>query len=240
MSKQEFRGVAGDVGAQRADLIQRFAPQYQANRDVSTNIFKFGNPVREQSRADINDARSMYGGMLDDPSKRGYSESDVAKMYGKQADVARAGGRDLSRSLTKASAAGGMGGTGAMMRNAMVANEDMSGKLISAQRDVDLANAEQKRKDLWAAATGMMDVGTMEQKNAEQIRLENQAYMQQQQDSLDAENRFWGGTIMPTYTQQTEAYEQANQPGFWGNLATQMLSSAAGAATGAGVTRLLK
>lgn len=121
-----------------------------------------GTDALGRSIADTAAARQRYQEMMNDPSKRGYGDDTLNKMYGKQADIATASKGNLQRDLNKAAAAGGMGGTGAAMRNAMTANERLSSDLLGSRRDIDIANAEASREDLNRATSGMLDVGQAE------------------------------------------------------------------------------
>lgn len=194
---------------------------------------------------DTSQLRSLFSGMISDPSKRGYDDATVAKMYGKAADVATGAKTNLVQNLNKNAAASGMGSTGAVMRNVMTANEGLSGQLLSAQRDVDLANAEAQRADLWNAAAGLGQTsaasnasaaargqvaqgmqstaqtynqiqGQEDQANQANLALQSQGF-NQILGQQEAETNLQG-LRSSLYDPMQTAVAQKNKPGFWGTL----------------------
>jgi hypothetical protein len=168
-SARELFGLGTDAFTKAEDRLGSYQSQLDRGGEA---LGGFGTQLSgatsalDLAQGDTEKQRDFYSGMMDDESKRGYDQATVDKMYGKLSDVATGGARTLQQSLGKQAAAQGMGSTGAVMRNMMTANEGLSGQLLGAQRDVDLANATAKREDLWNAAQGLGATTGQEQATA--------------------------------------------------------------------------
>jgi len=156
-ARKAFGQAGNTLGAYNTALESYGGALKGASGDLST-----GRDALGRSTGDVGVQRGVYQEMIDDPSKRGYGQDTVNKMYGKLAGTAQGAATDLSRNLNKASAALGVGNTGASMRNVMTGNERLSSDLLGATRDVDLEQAKASREDLWAATKGMGDTGAAE------------------------------------------------------------------------------
>jgi hypothetical protein len=212
-TSQQLKDVGAQIGQARQNIWGTMAPKYSGFQQTAENL-------RTAARPDTELARGAYKGMMATP---GYSPDALNKMYGRSADVARGEGANLERGLQKTAASSGLSNTGAMMRNVGVASKQRGGQLIGAQRDIDLQNELQKKQDIWQGAQGIMGVQGSE--DAWQ-----KAMMDAALSGIGAENQFYSGTIMPSYSQQTQAYQAAHQPGFWGQLGSSLASGIGSAA----------
>lgn len=147
--------------------------------------------------------QQMMWEMMTDPSKRGYDQGTKDLMFGRQADALTGAKTSYMRNLSKDVAASGMG-DGSMRRGmAEYAKEHMA-NLRGAGRDVELADAEAKRNDLWNAVSGYQTGANMEMQNR------------------GAEQDFWNSEV-----DASRAYSGLAQSegGFWKNFKNSLGSS---------------
>lgn len=111
------------------------------------------DPLKEQ----------MYG-MMTDEGKRGYSESTKNAMYSKQAEALTGAKSSYMKNMGKTLASQGLGSASGGMRNRMLNQYESENakNLRSASRDVQLADAEAKRADLWSAVQGYGSAANLE------------------------------------------------------------------------------
>jgi hypothetical protein len=80
-------------------------------------------------------------------------------MFGRQADALSGAKTSGMKDLSRFTAAQGIGNTGTLMRNVMEMNRKNGIGLREAGRDVEMADAEAKRSDLWNAFQGWNRTG---------------------------------------------------------------------------------
>lgn len=160
---------------------------------------------RTTPRPDVDLARREYRGLIEDPTKRGFSEGTVGKMFGRQADVATGQRSSFSNMLRRNLAGRGMGNTGAGLRAQMQFRESQDTGLRSAMRDIDLENENLKRQEYFGALSALPQIQSME-------------------DEFNLRNF---GTQLGTFRPEQEAMQQAYKPGFWGNLGPALLQAGA-------------
>lgn len=148
--------------------------------------------------------RDMMWGMMNDPSKRGYSADTVNAMRANATDAIAGQKQSTEANVKKQIAASGMGNTGMATHMARRMGKDAMTQQRQANRDVDLAQAEAQRDDLWKATQGY---GT-----AANMNLQNRA----------GEQNYWNQ--MNKLTSDYIGYAQS-EPSFWNSFKTSFGSS---------------
>ena len=224
-----IQGYQGSIEGRRGD----FQGQRKAISDYYDWIrSEYENPNSrrdtEEARGNLSAASTLYNRMLTDPSARGYDQSTVNSMFGRQADALSGARGAFQKSAGQQLAAQGLSNTGAGMRALMNYDTGYGANMRSAARDVELANAEAKRSDLWNAgqgaervASGWGDIQGREDawKNAN-AQLRAQA-LGMNQSALGGETDLQA-LASGQYGQMAGQLQQKNRPGFWGNLGSSL------------------
>jgi hypothetical protein len=134
--------------------------------------FTGGERKREAKRgiADIRGLRGQYMDIATDPTKRGLSPAIRSAMLSRQGELIsgqqQRAGMDINRRL----ASQGMSNTGAGMRATMAMAPQFAGLQREGARDIDIANEQMGRNELFAALQGAG--GTFD----DELAYQNQAY----------------------------------------------------------------
>jgi hypothetical protein len=177
--------------------------------------------ARTAPRPDVEKLRSSFSGMIDDPSKRGWSADTINKMHTRSADIGTGQKTSFMRNIGKNIAARGMGNTGAGIRSLQEFDEGQDARSRTAAREVDIGAAEAGRSDLWNAMSGLSDV-----QRGEDAFQGNMLGMEG--NTLNAIGDTYGDQAqgqLATFAPEANAYETAYKPGFWGNLGSSLASS---------------
>jgi hypothetical protein len=97
-----------------------------------------------------------YKGMATDPSKRGYDASTINSMRGNATGAVAGSMRSAAEDTSRQLAASGLGHTGMGARLASDRGRQSASAMREANRDIDIADAEAKRNDLWNASQAWM------------------------------------------------------------------------------------
>lgn len=183
----------------------------------------YAKPLRDQ----------MYG-MMTDESKRGYSDKTKNQMFGRQADALTGAKTSYMRNMGKTLASQGLGGasSGARMRNLNEYENQHASNLRAAGRDVELADAEAKRADLWSAVQGFGKAGdlasnaTSQKINAASLGLDalkGEASL----GSLQLQNLGQQQDLYNSMEQASQAYSgvKNSESGFWKSFKNSLGSS---------------
>ena len=172
----------------------------------------------------------------DDP---GHAES--------QATEAGAGGRNaFLKEMNRQTRAGGMGATGAGLRQLQTYDEGFEGRNRASMRDINIANETQARAAMQNAAAGSAGLQEMEDRWNLNNLSQQANLLGAEQGSYDQEGRTLN-TELQTLNPQMSAYEGAYQPGFWGKLGNSLAQGVgqgvagliSGGASGAGYAAAL-
>lgn len=231
--KQSLKNVAGDLGT-LSDQYRTMVSPYEETRGW---MQKFRNDQLQPQFADVKNwrtsespdtaaARGVYSGMISDPTKRGFDPETRKRMLGTQLDVLSGGRASERNQVRRAIAAGGMGATGAGIRAAMQSGERYAGGGRAAARDVELAQGQAEREDLWNATRGMMDIAAEERAKQttgfglEQANLgaQQNLYNQELAALAGQQGVYQGaGNILAN---KIPALGGAGNAGFWGNFSS--------------------
>jgi hypothetical protein len=185
-------------------------------RDAKINMEKsmykqFGNyqtgtvkPMRGYATNLLN----KTGGMMNDPSKLGYSPETKGLMFGRQADALSGARATFGKENNRQVAAQGLSNTGQAMRNQMQYDTGYASNLRAAGRDVELADAEAKRSDTWNAINAYGNaIGTYGDVGKMQLA------------GMGAEQDYWNSDVNAgqAYVNASLGEENANNAGFWGS-----------------------
>jgi len=165
---------------------------------------RFLNPMQDASRWTMDRAREMIA----DPLKRGYDAATKGLMFGRQADALTGARTTAMKNYGNLASAQGMGKTGQAARWMKDYDTDYTANLRGAGRDVELADAEAKRSDLWnaynLAGQGFGQLGQTAQTGLGAYGAEQGLYT--------------GASDMAARQAQLNlAQQQADQQGFWGS-----------------------
>jgi hypothetical protein len=164
-------------------------------------------PKYQQTETDIGDFTSRMRGIATDESKQGYSSDTVNAMRAAQTGALAGARRSTMQDVNRNIAASGMGNTGMGIRQAANMGRDFAAQQRTANRDVDLAQAEAKRSDKWQA-TGAETQGYGLGMNA-----------------LAGEQGVYQG-VGDIYSKQQSALDDAAKlKGFWGTFGSSFANS---------------
>jgi hypothetical protein len=133
--KNSLKNVAADLGDTHNEVQNDLLPWYDQQRDAITNYSDF------------------FKGMVMDPTKRGYSPETVNAMRANATGAVAGQKRSTETDVRKQIAASGMGNTSMATHMARRMGNDAASQMRTANRDVDLEQAEAQRSDLWNATT---------------------------------------------------------------------------------------
>lgn len=193
--KESLKNVAGDLGDVYGGLQYNTLPQWQGLRN---QMYDYYNQQQEPYR-------DFFKGMVMDPSQRGYDAATVNEMRGSATGALAGARRSQLQDINRNVAASGMGNTGLGVRAAMQSGRDYMAQQRTANRDVDLAQAEAKRNDLWNAQRaweGGLNMGS-------NMFNQQMAAAQGQQGTYEAMARTLGAKV--------PALTGAHNTSFWGN-----------------------
>ncbi len=204
-----FLGIGGGQRKKEAEKTQAAA------RGLREDIGRFRTGMetyRTAPRPDVDLLRSQYRGMVEDPSRRGFSPETVSAMYARSAEPLVGARQSMANKLRQAYNAQGMGATGGYQRALMETQPAYEGQLRGAQRDIDLRNEELKRSELWQALQGVAGTQEMEDAfNRAMYGLEAGTYGEEL------------GTFGPELEAQKQAYKSV-----WGPFLQNLLGQAVG------------
>jgi hypothetical protein len=203
----------------------------QGSTNPGSGDYSAARTALGDSANDTELSRQMYTKMLTDPSARGYDPATVNSMYGRQADALSGARTGFQKNMGSTLAAQGMTGTGAAMRGLMNYDKDYAANLRGAGRDVELANAEAKRSDLWNAGQGMLNTGQAMRDTSQgyqnlqnlqnQYQLSNMGLQSgalgQQGNALQLQQGL-NSQYASYFPMMGQAIQGANQPGGWSDL----------------------
>jgi hypothetical protein len=123
----------------------------QSLKNVAARIGTSADYMRDTMTPKYAQYGDWYKGMVEDPSKRGYSAEIQNAMRGNATGALAGARRSTMENVNKNIAASGMGNTGMATHMARKMGKDYATQQREANRDIDIANAEAQRADLWNA-----------------------------------------------------------------------------------------